>query len=229
MVRIYSCEGNIGAGKTTLLSHIEKMSETYNKSKIVVLREPVDIWTTVCDDEGQNILEKFYKDPNKYAFPFQVLAFTTRIALIKKAINENPDCEFIICERSLHADGNIFAKMLYDDGIIDHLSYQIYIKMYENAISEFPLHGIIYLTASPKLCASRIVKRNRQGEENIKLDYLEKCSNYHEKWLNKSHPNNFRVIRIDEKDVDKFIESGNISKLLSFFDPFLQHGTISSR
>jgi hypothetical protein len=34
---------------------------------------------------------------------------------------------------------------------------------------------------------------------------------------------------MDEKDVDKFIESGNISKLLSFFDPFLDYETTSSR
>jgi deoxyadenosine/deoxycytidine kinase len=215
MVRIYSCEGNIGAGKTTLLGHIEEMAKSKDnyKNKIIVLREPVDIWTTVCSLDGLNILENFYKDPVKYAFPFQVLAFTTRLTILKNAIKENPTCEVIICERSLYADGNIFAKMLYDDGTMDELSYKIYKRMYEDAISEFPLTGVIYLTICPDLCAKRIVQRGRSGEENIPLDYLEKCSKYHETWLNRLNLG-FRVIRMDEFDVDRFIEQGNIMDLV---------------
>jgi deoxyadenosine/deoxycytidine kinase len=214
MVHIYSCEGNIGAGKTTLLGYIEKMSESLNYyCKIIVLREPVDIWATVCDKDGLNILENFYKDPVKYAFPFQVLAFTTRLAMLKKAIKENPECDVIICERSLYADGNIFAKMLYDDGTIDDLSYQIYRKMYENAIEEFPLDGVIYLTIPPDICAERIVKRGRSGEENIPIEYLEKCSKYHETWLNKLDLN-FQVRKLDEIAVNQFITNGNIMDLL---------------
>lgn len=213
MVRIYSCEGNIGAGKTTLLSHVEKMAEAFTQYKIIVLREPVDTWTTVCSPDGLNILENFYKDPIKYAFPFQVLAFTTRLAMLKNTIKENPDCEVIICERSLYADRNIFAKMLYDDGTMDDISYQIYKRMYEDEINEFPLTGVIYLTISPELCAKRIVQRGRSGEENISLDYLEKCSKYHQTWLN-CLGLGFRVIRMDETDVNRFIKNGNMIDLI---------------
>lgn len=213
MVRIYSCEGNIGAGKTTLLGHIETLAKSFNKYQIIVLREPVDVWSTVCSPDGLNILENFYKDPVKYAFPFQVLAFTTRLTMLKNAIKENPDCEVIICERSLYADGNIFAKMLYDDGTMDNLSYQIYRKMYEDAISEFPLTGVIYLTIPPDLCAKRIVQRGRSGEENIPLEYLQKCSKYHETWLNQLNLE-FQVIRMDENDVNEFITHGNLMNLI---------------
>jgi deoxyadenosine/deoxycytidine kinase len=142
-----------------------------------------------------------------------VLAFTTRLTMLKNAIKENPDCEVIICERSLYADGNIFAKMLYDDGTMDNLSYQIYRKMYEDAISEFPLTGVIYLTIPPDLCAKRIVQRARSGEENIPLEYLEKCSKYHETWLNRLSLG-FRVIRMDETDVNQFIKNGEIINLI---------------
>ena len=213
MVRIYSCEGNIGAGKTTLLNHLKKLAKSCNEYKIIVLIEPVDVWSTVCSPDGLNILENFYKDPVKYAFPFQVLAFTTRLTMLKNAIKANPDCEVIICERSLYADGNIFAKMLYDDGMMDHLSYQIYRRMYEDAIEEFPLTGVIYLTISPELCAKRIVQRGRSGEENISLEYLEKCFKYHETWLNGFHYG-LRRIRMDETDVDRFIKNGNIIHLI---------------
>jgi deoxyadenosine/deoxycytidine kinase len=213
MVRIYSCEGNIGAGKTTLLSHIETLTKSFNTYQIIVLREPVDVWSTVCSNDGLNILENFYKDPVKYAFPFQVLAFTTRLTMLKNAIKDNPECKVIICERSLYADGNIFAKMLYDDGTMDDISYKIYRKMYENAVEDFPLTGVIYLTIPPDLCAKRIVQRGRSGEENIPLEYLEKCSKYHESWLNHKELG-FQLIKMNETDVNQFIKNGNIMDLI---------------
>jgi len=215
MVQIYSCEGNIGAGKTTFLAHIELITKN-NSKKIVVLREPVDIWNTVCDKAGQNIIENFYKDPQKYAFPFQILAFTTRLQMLKTTIASNPECEIIICERSLYADGNIFAKMLYDDGLIDYLSYQIYMKMYENAIDEFPLDGVIYLAISPEECARRVIKRNRPGEEKIKIDYLTKCDEYHKTWLSGVN-DGYHVVRMTDSDVYNFTNRGDIYELLDYF------------
>ena len=214
MVNIYSLEGNIGAGKTTLLTHLEELAKSFYTYQIILLREPVDIWSTICDANGMNILENFYKDPVKYAFAFQVLAFTTRLTMIKNAIKEHPECEVIICERSLYADGHIFAKMLYDEGTMDDISYQIYKKMYENAISEFPLTGVIYLTIPPEVCVKRIAQRGRAGEENITLDYLEKCAKYHDIWLNASALD-FHVVRMNEMDVNRFIENGSIDKILS--------------
>jgi deoxycitidine kinase/deoxyguanosine kinase len=182
MPRIFSIEGNIGAGKTTLLAEIERLSN----SEIHVIREPVDIWMSVTDENGEGILQKFYKDPKKYAFAFQVLAFNTRLDLLKNAIREHPECATFICERSLHADSNIFAKMLFDDGMIDDISYKIYQKIYESGISEFPLDGVIYLNVPPETCAERIVKRNRTGEDKISLEYLNSCHTYHENWLKRT-------------------------------------------
>jgi deoxyadenosine/deoxycytidine kinase len=182
MPRIYSLEGNIGAGKTTLLGEMEAL----RNPGIHVVREPVDIWMSICDENGEGILQKFYKDPKKYAFAFQVLAFNTRLDLIKKAIREHPECSTFICERSLDADANIFAKMLFDDGMIDDISYKIYQKMYALGVAEFPLDGVIYLNVPPETCAERIVKRNRTGEEKISFEYLQACHSYHENWLKRT-------------------------------------------
>jgi deoxyadenosine/deoxycytidine kinase len=189
MVRIYSCEGNIGAGKTTLLGHIENLAKLFNQYQIIVLREPVDVWSTVRSPDGLNILENFYKDPVKYAFPFQVLAFTTRLSMLKNAIKNNPDCEVIICERSLYADGNIFAKMLYDSGKIEDVNYQIYLNWFDTFSGEFPVHKVIYVKAAPEKCYARIAKRSREGEENIPLEYLTACSLYHDNMLDKTTDN----------------------------------------
>ena len=89
--------------------------------------------------------------------------------------------------------------------------------MYEDAIFEFPLTGVIYLTIPPDLCAKRIVQRGRSGEENIPLEYLQKCSKYHETWLNQLNLG-FQVIRMDENDVNEFIRHGEIKNLIPMQD-----------
>lgn len=158
-------------------------TEYNRKPKVYLLREPVDIWSTVKDTDGLTILENFYKDPKKWSFPFQIMAFTTRLSEMRRIIKENPDCDILICERSLDADRHIFAKMLYDDGLIDQMSYEIYLKMYNEFSKEFALTGTLYLNVSPEICSQRIMKRGREGESNISLEYLEKCHRYHIEWF----------------------------------------------
>jgi deoxyadenosine/deoxycytidine kinase len=180
---IISIEGNIGSGKTTILEKLE--SRFQNDDTVVFLREPLDVWEQVKDSKtGENILEKFYSNPDKYAFPFQVMAYASRLSMIRYAINKNPQCSAIVCERSLAADKNIFAKMLYDDGKIDDVCYQIYEKFYGEFSDDLGLDGIVYIDADAEVCEQRVTKRSRQGEDGISLEYLQKCKDYHDEWLN---------------------------------------------
>jgi deoxyadenosine/deoxycytidine kinase len=182
MPRIITLEGNIGAGKSTL---IEKLHEKYqNDSSIIFLKEPVDTWEQIKDETtGDTVLKMFYANPAKYAFPFQIMAYITRLSLLVQTVKSNPDARIIICERSLEADKNIFAKMLHDDGIIDSVCYQIYERVFVEFTDQFAVSGVVYIDADPGVCASRIMKRARDGEGGIALDYLQKCKTYHDKWL----------------------------------------------
>jgi deoxyadenosine/deoxycytidine kinase len=178
---IISLEGNIGAGKSTLLEHLEIH---YSKNEeVVFLREPVHLWEQIRDDSDNTMLSKFYADPKQYAFPFQIMAYTTRLHELKRVVRENPHCKMIICERSLEADKHIFAQMLHDDGLIDSVMYQIYEKYFAEYEGQFHIDGIVYVRAVPDVCFDRVCKRSREGENNIQLDYLKKCHEYHEKWL----------------------------------------------
>jgi deoxyadenosine/deoxycytidine kinase len=179
--KIISVEGNIGAGKTTIIDNLEKYYK--NDPSVIFIREPVDIWQSITDSKGESILAKFYADPAKYSFSFQVMAFVTRLSMLRNTIRENPNCEVIVCERSLEADRNIFAKMLYNDGLIDEINYKIYLKFYTEYRDEFELYGMVYLNTYASVCYDRVKKRSREGEESVSLDYLEKCKNYHEDWL----------------------------------------------
>lgn len=179
--KIISVEGGIGAGKTTIIEQLENLYK--DDETVQFLREPVSIWESIQDSSGENILQKFYKDTKKFAFTFQVMAFVTRLSMIRKIIRENPDCRVIICERSLEADRHIFAKMLFDDGNIDEIHYKIYLKFYDEYKNDFKLNGIVYINADAEICSERIKKRARGGEESVPIEYLRNCQRYHDDWL----------------------------------------------
>ena len=189
---IVSLEGNIGAGKSTI---VEKIRQKYEQepekyfgklanSKIVFMQEPVDIWTSICDSvTGESILEKFYKDPKKYSFAFQVMVYNTHLQAFRRVVKENPDCVLLICERSIDAGRHIFTEMLRDDGMIDDVSYKVYANLFDSTANEFPLDAVLYLDVAPPICLERIGMRAREGESGITLEYLERCHKYYEKWL----------------------------------------------
>ena len=191
--KIIAIEGNIGAGKTTIFDHLKKRLSTRND--VVFMPEPVDIWQSVADSDGETILAKFYRDPIKYAFSFQVMAYSTRLAMLRKTICENPDCSVIICERSLEADRNIFAKMLRASDKMEGVEHQIYELLYKETAFEFPLHGAVYIDSEPQKCIERIELRARTGESTIPLEYLDECRSYYDAWL--LSETNFPVLRLD--------------------------------
>lgn len=198
---IISLEGNIGAGKSTFLEHLEK--NLGKNSGWLYLREPVHIWETIQDKNGKTVLANFYEDPKKYAFPFQVMAYTTRLHELKRIVKENPDCKGIICERSLEADKHIFAKMLHQDGLMDDIMYTIYEKYFSEYEDMFSLDGIIYLDANPETCFQRIQMRSRDGESNIELEYLQKCNDFHNEWFLNTNTHVMSLDVNDNVNVDK--------------------------
>ena len=156
--------------------------------KIVYILEPVDIWNTVKDENDNNIIERFYDDPKKFAFQFQMMAYITRVTKIRNAIKDNPN-SIIITERSIYSDREVFAKMLYDDKTMDKISHNIYNKWFDELAKDIKVTGYIYIKAEPQTSLKRIIKRNRPGE-SINLEYLVKCHNAHNEWLDKEPINN---------------------------------------
>ena len=183
---IYTIEGNIGSGKSTLLAYLQKKMKNdehcealeKNKREIIFLREPVDMWEAIKDEKGVTMLEKFYQDQEKYSFPFQMMAYISRLALLKEAVQKNPNA-IIITERSLYTDKHVFAKMLYECGKIEHVNYQIYQTWFDTFAEDFPIDGIIYVKTKYEICNTRIKKRSRNGESNIPVEYLKNCESYH--------------------------------------------------
>lgn len=178
--KLISIEGNIGSGKTTLLA---KLKEKFKSNpNVIFVKEPVDDWDKIRDENGVTMIAKFYEDKMKYSFSFQMMAYISRLANLKKVIKENENV-IIISERSLNTDKEVFAKMLHDTGFIEQVNYSIYLNWYNSFIEDCPVSQVIYVRTDPEICSERIRKRSRTGESNISLDYLQTCHEYHENML----------------------------------------------
>ena len=178
--KIISIEGNIGSGKTTVINALKDFCE--NNENYVFVPEPLNIWSTIKDLEGNTILKKFYDDQTKYSFPFQMMAYISRLSLLKQAVIDNPNA-IIITERSLNTDKYVFAQMLYDDNKIENVCMQIYTLWFEHFLDDLKISSTIYIKTDPNICLQRIGIRHRDGESGIPISYLEKCDLYHESML----------------------------------------------
>ncbi len=183
-VTLVSFDGDIGSGKSTMM---KKAQEYYkNNENIIFAEEPTEKWKLVKDKNGTEMLKLFYQDQEKHAFKFQIMAFVSRLSGLREIVNANSGKNIIIItERSLYTDKEIFAKMLYDQGKMSDVEYQIYLTLFDEFAAEFEVNKVVYIRTDPDKCYERIHLRAREGEELIPLAYLEECHKYHEEFLDK--------------------------------------------
>jgi deoxyadenosine/deoxycytidine kinase len=189
---LISIEGDIGAGKSTLITKLKKEHPDWH-----FIDEPVDTWLNLKTADDKNLLELFYTDKNRYSYTFQNCALLSRALNIKKTIDTwKYECKYInpelrhsnifITERCLETDYHVFAKMLYDEGCMNLVEWDLY-KMWYNYVKEqsYPLTGIIYVSTPPEICQERIHQRGRKGEDAIPIEYLNNLDKYQKQWLYK--------------------------------------------
>jgi deoxyadenosine/deoxycytidine kinase len=161
--KIYTIEGNIGAGKTTILNIIGK-----NFDDVTFVEEPVSQWQNLG---GENLLEKFYQDPERWGFTFEFYSMLSKIKCLMKAADSEKN--IIIIERSILSN-KIFIDISKEMNKLNDLEYGMLINTYNfYRQNVYPiLNGIIYLNTPVDLCVQRIIKRNRGGESNVDKNYL---------------------------------------------------------
>jgi len=185
---IVSIEGDIGSGKSTLL---RELHEKYPRLNFI--DEPLDTWTALKNEAGENLLHVFYKDIPRWAYTFQNCAILSRAQNIRKAVESwAKRCEtdpsaladnIFITERCLETDKNVFAQMLRDDGKLDGIEWDLYNRWYEMLDGVATINGLIYVNTGPEICLERIKHRARDGEEEIPLTYLKNLDKYHKQWI----------------------------------------------
>ena len=191
---LISIEGNIGTGKTTLINFLRK--KYGGKNTVIFVEEPLQQWLDLKDSDGENILGKFYGNQERWSYSFQMHAFITRS---KAILEQNTEDNVVIIERSVITDRNVFASLLYESGKISEMEWQLYLEWFNWLTEHFEKvtpDKFIYLKADPEVSYQRMVKRTRDEESNVPLEYLKQVAEKHDSWL-MSDEFDEKVITID--------------------------------
>ena len=168
-------EGNIAAGKSTIGRRLAA-SQLFE-----FIEEPVGSW-----QEGfeENLLELFYRDTKRWAFTFQLAAFTTRAKTWTEVLALT-DHRNIVLERSIYCDRYVFAKNCYQSGVMSKTEWQLYCRLWDWLESNWCAEPdrIVYLRTPAEVCSERIAARGRSEESKIPAEYLRDLEQLHDEWL----------------------------------------------
>ncbi len=147
--------GNIGAGKTTLA---QRLAQEFNWE---VYYEAV---------EGNPYLSDFYGDMARWAFHLQIYFLRSRYEQVLRISQlEQP----IIQDRTIYEDAHIFARNLYQSGLMSARDYENYLDIFNLMLSVVqPPDLMIYLRADVDKLLAQIRRRGRDFEQNISEAYL---------------------------------------------------------
>ncbi|XP_037950479.1 deoxynucleoside kinase-like isoform X1 [Teleopsis dalmanni] len=181
-------EGNIGSGKTTFLKYFEK----YEK-EICLMTEPVEKWRNV---KGVNLFELMYKEPYRWAMPFQSYVTLTML----KNHTEQTSKRIKLMERSIYSARYCFVENMYKNKTIDEGMYHVLQEWYEYLDKSVHIQAdlIVYLRTSPEIVYERMKKRARSEESCVPLQYLQELHELHENWLIHKYPfTNSKILILD--------------------------------
>jgi len=119
------------------------------------------------------MLERYYTNPQRWGFTFQIYAIYSRIKKLHEACERYPN-KLKISERSILADKYVFAELMKDLGYMDKAEYEVYRSLFESfeSLTDIEKTKVIYLRCSPSKCYERTQTRKREEESGIPLEYL---------------------------------------------------------
>jgi deoxyadenosine/deoxycytidine kinase len=175
--------GNIGTGKTTLTSMLSKRFG----------------WQAHFEAVKDNpYLADFYGDMSRWSFPLQIFFLNNRFKAHKDV---TVGTDSAIQDRSIYEDANIFARNLFEQGLMEERDYRNYLELYQ-VMAGFlnPPDLIIYLRKSLPKLKERIAMRGRDYEKNIPDEYLSNLNRYYDDWMSNYDLGKKLIIESDQLD-----------------------------
>lgn len=174
-------DGPVGVGKTSLM---EILIQQFGYQPFL---EPIT---------NNPLLDKFYYDRKKYAFPLQIFFLNKRFAMLKEAA----DVHGSIMDRSIYGDV-IFARLLHQGGDMDKEEYDLYEELLANMLEHVQAPKLmIYLQTSVEDMVGKIKKRGRDYEQVVEQEYWEKLNNEYEDYFESYNISPILVINVEGLD-----------------------------
>jgi len=174
-------EGNIGAGKTSLATRIAE--ETNSK---LILEQ----------FEDNPFLPKFYKEPERYAFPVELTFLADRYMQLKTQIADRDLFQTKTVSDYYFVKSLIFSrKTLKDD------EYSLYKRLFEiiqQQLSKPDLYVFLYVQTDRLL--ENIRARGRSYESEISREYLEEIQRSYFDYIKTRPDMTFLVLDVNNLD-----------------------------
>jgi deoxyadenosine/deoxycytidine kinase len=188
-----SIEGNIGAGKTSLATRI---AHDYNAKLILE------------QFEENSFLPKFYREPDKYAFPLELSFLAERYEQLKRSLSARDLFKSFTVSDYLIDKSFIFArKNLPED------TFGLYKKLFEIISESLPKPDLlVYLYLNIDNLMHNIRHRGRSYEQDMKREYLEKIQESYLDFIRQK--TNMRILVIDTNNLDFVNKQKDYEKIL---------------
>ena len=173
-------EGNIGAGKTSLATRI---SEDYNAKLILE------------QFEENSFLPKFYKEPEKYAFPLEMSFLASRFQQLKDQLGPQD-----LFKTFTISDYYIIKSLIFAKKTLQTDEYKLYTRFFNIIHQQLPkpeLFVFLHLE-TPKL-QQNIRQRGRSYEQDIEASYLDKIQEGYFEFIKQS---DMRILVLDTNNID---------------------------
>ncbi|MGM0588874.1 MAG: deoxynucleoside kinase [Bacteroidota bacterium] len=174
--------GNIGAGKSSLTGLLAKHFG----------------WEAFYESVDDNpYLSDFYDDMRRWSFNLQIYFLSARFRHQKKMMETSAQ---FIQDRTIYEDVEIFAKNLYEMGLMSDRDFQNYEALFRE-MSDYlqPPELLIYLRAQVPTLVKQIQQRGREYENSIRIEYLERLNRLYEDWIDR-YPHEKLIIDTDNLD-----------------------------
>jgi len=190
-------EGNIGAGKTSLATRI---SEDYNAKLILE------------QFEDNSFLPKFYKEPDKYAFPLEMSFLASRFQQLKDQLgNQDLFKTFTV------SDYFIIKSLIFARKTLGEDEYNLYTRFFNIVYQQLPKPDLLVFLhlETPKL-QRNIKLRGRDYEQNIQDEYLNKIQEGYFDFIRQQL--DMRILVLDTNSLDFVGNKNDYQKIIDVIE-----------
>jgi len=141
-------------------------------------------------------LSDFYQDMARWSFPLQIFFLNHRFRAHQRVTEGSNSA---IQDRSIYEDANIFARNLFEQGMMSERDYRNYLDLYESMVAFLnPPDLVLYLRKSLPKLKEQISLRGRDYEKNIPDEYLSNLNRYYDDWMSSYSLGKKLVIESDD-------------------------------
>lgn len=174
----------MGAGKTSLATAI---ANDFNGKLILEEYEP----------DKNPFLEKFYIEPDKYAFQVEMTFLALRFQQLKDKLSN-----YDLFHTFTISDYYVAKSLIFSRATLQQDEYALFSRFFNIIFSNLPKPDLlVYLYLDIEHLQYNIKKRGRSYEQNITASYLENLQNGYFEFI-KEQEQNMRILILDTNNMD---------------------------